>query len=79
MDARKNFMPRITYEEAVQISCCYCCIDKVTVAYNCYCKAVEEISKYCKDIEVVNYCSHLAVYVMGYISGCRAIRDKKKS
>lgn len=76
MNAAENFEPHISASEAINI--CYKCstISVMYDAYDCYRKAYNQREE-SSDIIWKQHSGLAAVYVMGFISGCRAVRARK--
>lgn len=76
MNLDENFKPHISADDAIKICYKYSTIGVMYDAYDCYIKAYNQ----CKQDSNTIWKQRsglAAVYVMGFISGCRAARQKK--
>lgn len=76
MNAAENFEPRISASEAFNICYKYSTIGVMHNAYDCYRKAYNQCEESSDSIWKQRI-GLAAVYVMGFISGCRAVRARK--
>lgn len=75
MDFGSNFNTHCTIEEAIDISR-FLTSDIMAIAYNCYCNAY----KSCQGETEWKIHSGLdAVYILGFISGSRAVRGARNN
>lgn len=76
MNMDKNFEAYITPEEAWRISKNGATINKLFMVSDCYNKAYAEENKSSNDRLWCDAVALCTVYIMGYISGARAVRRK---
>ena len=76
MDFSVNFEPRCTEQEATKIAQLIT-IDVDKAAYDCYCYAFK--NEKITDTDFKIHSALDAVYMMGFLSGCRAIRERQRS
>ncbi|MDE6470132.1 MAG: hypothetical protein K2L19_03835 [Eubacterium sp.] len=78
MESGKNFKPHISAEDAINICYKYATTGVMYDAYDCYCKAYDQ----CKPDNDIIWKQHsglAVVYIMGFISGSRAVRERKRN
>jgi hypothetical protein len=75
MDFRENFESHCTEQEARELSQ-FVTLDVAIDAYKCYCYAYKEENS--DDTKWNIYMALCAVYMMGFLTGCRNIRKRKK-
>lgn len=75
MEFSENFHTRCTKEEAFNISK-HLTVDVNATIIECYVNAFENVNN--DDINWKMHCALAAVYMLGFISGARAIRERQK-
>ena len=78
MECYENFKVRCDNEEAIRIQ------DQVTISvmqqvHKCYCEAYKGHMKTSNEILWLQHCALTSVYMLGFLSGSRAIRERLKA
>lgn len=78
MDAYENFRPRYSIEEIEHIAG-QATIEIGIIARECYTEAYKNQSLIHKsDITWNQHCALASVYMLGFLSGARAVRERKR-
>lgn len=77
MDFSINFEPRCTPEEAAEISRLIT-LDIDAIVYSCYCNTCETVTEKEDDATWGIHSALDTVYMMGFLSGSRAIRKRNR-
>ena len=75
MDFSKNLHIRCTNEEAIELAH-HLTLNEGLDITNCYFEAFDKLYKSGKNIQEYELCN--IIYTLGFLSGSRAIRERKK-
>ena len=78
MEPYENFKPRCNIDEAINLSN-ELTPDIAHTIYDCYGDAYMKKMKNIKEVKWLQSCSLNSVYMLGFISGSRAVRERKKT
>lgn len=75
MELYENFKPRCSIEESYTIGYEQASYDIALIAKECYYNAFSKCN--CNDVLFKQNVAHTSVYMLGFLSGARAIRERK--
>lgn len=78
MECYENFKVRCDNEETIRIQG-QVPISVMKQAYECYMEAYKDHMKTSNEVLWLQHCALTSVYMLGFLSGSRAIRERQKA